>query len=100
MTDFKTESLNVGTLFAQERFYRVPTYQRPFSWDDEQFDDLVLDTKDADRKSTYFIGTIVLHREGDGTLSIVDGQQRLISLLILLACLRDLIDESQYKSGI
>jgi len=100
MTDFKTESLNVGTLFAQERFYRVPPYQRPFSWDDEQFDDLILDTKDADRNTTYFIGTIVLHKESDGTLALVDGQQRITSLLILLACLRDAIDDGQYKNGI
>lgn len=100
MTDFKTESLNIGTLFAQERFYRVPPYQRPFSWDDEQFDDLILDTKDADRNTTYFVGTIVLHKEADGTLALVDGQQRITSLLILLACLRDDIDDPQYKNGI
>lgn len=100
MTDFKTESLNVGTLFSQERFYRIPPYQRPFSWDDEQFDDLILDTKDADRNTPYFIGTMVLHKEADGTLAVVDGQQRLTSLLILLACLRDAIEDPQYKNGI
>jgi hypothetical protein len=92
--------LNVGTLFAQERFYRIPSYQRPFSWDDEQFDDLILDTKDADRNAPYFIGTMVLHKEADGTLAVVDGQQRLTSLLILLACLRDAIEDPQYKNGI
>ena len=100
MSDFKTDTLNVGTLFAQERFYRVPAYQRPFSWDDDQFDDLILDIKDADRNTTYFVGTIVLHKENDGTFAIVDGQQRLTSLLILLACLRDAIEEVQYKNGI
>ena len=100
MSDFKTESLSVGNLFRQERFYRIPAYQRPFSWDDEQFDDLIVDTKNADRQTPYFIGTIVLHKEDDGRLAVVDGQQRLTSLLVLLACLRDSISDQKYKTEI
>lgn len=100
MAEFKSDSVTVGTLFSQEWFFRVPSYQRPFSWDDENFDDLIADTKDAERNVSYFLGTIVFHKEEGGTLAVVDGQQRLTSLLILLACLRDSIDDQQYKSGI
>jgi hypothetical protein len=100
MSEFDSKSVNVGALFSQDRFFRIPSYQRPFSWDDENFDDLVLDTKDADRGTKYFLGTVVLHKEDDGTFAVVDGQQRFTSLLILLACLRDAIDDHQYKSGV
>lgn len=100
MAEFKSDSINVGSLLSQEWFFRVPAYQRPFSWDDENFDDLITDTKDADRTASYFMGTIVLHKEAGGTNAIVDGQQRLTSILILLACLRDSIAEPQYKAGI
>jgi uncharacterized protein with ParB-like and HNH nuclease domain len=100
VTEFKSESVSVGALFSQDSFFRIPPYQRPFSWDDEHFDDLISDTKDADRNTQYFMGTMVLHKEQGGTMAVVDGQQRLTSLLILLACLRDAIDDGQYKSGI
>jgi hypothetical protein len=100
MAEFKSESISVGNLFSHDSFFRIPAYQRPFSWDDEHFDDLVTDTKNADRNAPYFLGTMVLHKEADGTKIVVDGQQRLTSLLILLACLRDAIDEKAYKNGI
>lgn len=89
----------ISTIFSKERFFRIPSYQRPFSWDAEQFDDLVCDLRDADRGQQYFLGTIVLHRDGD-TLAVVDGQQRLTSLLILLACLRDRLESQEYKDEI
>lgn len=99
MAEFESGSSSVGALF-QDQFYRVPSYQRPYSWDDDNFDDLVSDTRDADRAKPYFLGTIVLHKEADGTSIVVDGQQRLTSLLVLLACLRDAIDDPAFKSGL
>lgn len=97
MADFESNTKTIGELLDPKAFYRIPPYQRPFSWDDDQFDDLVTDIKNADRKQQYFLGTMVLHKDGGGALAVVDGQQRLTSLLILLACLRDSIDDPQYK---
>lgn len=100
MSDFESGTISVGTLFDAKSFYRIPSYQRPFSWDEEQFDDLVTDTRDAEREAPYFLGNIVLHVDKDGTKVIVDGQQRITSLMILLACLRDAIDDPKVKSEI
>jgi hypothetical protein len=100
MSDFESGTISVGTLFDAKSFYRIPSYQRPFSWDEEQFDDLVTDTRDAEREAPYFLGNIVLHVDKDGTKVIVDGQQRITSLMILLACLRDAIDDQKVKSEI
>lgn len=99
MAVFESGSISVGALF-QDQFYRIPEYQRPYSWDDDNFDDLVNDTRDADRDKPYFLGTIVLHKEGEGASAVVDGQQRLTSLLILLATLRDAIKDSAFKSDL
>jgi len=77
VAEFRSESISVGNLFSQDSFFRIPPYQRPFSWDDEHFDDLIVDTKDADRDAQYFLGTMVLHKETGGTKAVVDGQQRL-----------------------
>ncbi len=93
----KTEQL--GELFSKNNFFKIPMYQRPFSWDDDQFDDLVTDLMKADRNQQYFLGSIVLHKNSDN-LVVVDGQQRLTSLLILLACIRDRITAVEYKNSI
>jgi hypothetical protein len=90
---------SLGQLFAPEKFYEIPYFQRPFSWDEEHFRELVEDLRDADRAQEYFLGTIVYYTE-DGIRKVVDGQQRLTSLMVLLACLGDLIDDKDLKTDI
>lgn len=69
----------------------MPPYQRSYSWDKEEAHDLLSDLLEATEKQhAHFIGAIVLVREQDGSILIVDGQQRLTTLTILLAVLRDL----------
>ena len=41
MKDLKGETVPIGRLLSQEFFFRVPDYQRPFSWDGDNFDDLI-----------------------------------------------------------
>lgn len=67
----------------------IPPYQRPYKWTIRNMEDLVSDISnaigDAERYRTEFkyrIGTIILHKDG-GRLNIVDGQQRIISLILL-----------------
>lgn len=91
----------IGQLLSRERFFRIPEYQRPFSWDTDNFEDLIDDLTSANKDQEYFLGTIVLHHPpGESHFDVVDGQQRLTSVMILLACLRDLADDKEYKSGI
>ena len=69
----------------------IPDYQRAYSWDRDDaellFDDLkeftdhVIAHKD---KSNYFLGTIVSYINADDAREIIDGQQRIVSLLMLL----------------
>lgn len=91
----------VSILFSSERFFRVPYYQRPFSWGEDEFSDLITDLIDAQGDEEYFLGTIVLHEKADEKiLDIVDGQQRITSILILLACFRDLIKDPEFMDPI
>lgn len=91
--------LSLGKLFSPDHFFEIPYFQRPFSWDDEHFRELVEDLRDAERDQEYFLGNIVYFSE-EGVFQVVDGQQRLTSLMILFACLRDIIDESELKKNI
>lgn len=91
----------IGTLLSQESFFRIPEYQRPFSWDTDNFDDLIDDITSANKDQEYFLGTIVLHHpKGKDHFDVVDGQQRLTSVMILFACLRDLVEQKDYKGGL
>ena len=72
----------------------IPDYQRPYKWDIQNIEDLFLDItnaiSDADRYRTEFkyrIGTIILHQTEDNTYDVVDGQQRIISLVLLKQCI-------------
>ncbi len=99
----KADSLSVRQLFAQDRRYLVPLFQRPYVWGKEGqwqplWDDL---TKVAERRNDgrpakpHFLGAVVLDQlrtsiASFDTRQIIDGQQRLTTLQILLAALRDL----------
>lgn len=69
---------------------RVEDYQRTYSWQREQIDELLLDLLDCSTSSeTHFFGTLILQESEEKTATIVDGQQRLTTVFILIAALRD-----------
>lgn len=65
----------------------VPRYQRPYSWTPENVSEFLEDVMDADSEG-YFIGPMVIYRSG-ARFTIVDGQQRLTTIVLLLSVLRD-----------
>lgn len=90
--------------------YIVPLYQRPYQWGKKQLEDLWTDivelTEDRSEgnQATHFIGSLVLAPPpvsvagGVTTYLVVDGQQRLTTLTLLLAALRDHWDEIDPKA--
>lgn len=75
-------------LGLEEEQFRVPHYQRPYSWTFEQVDDLWDDLL-QNAQTGHFLGSIVLAAEDESRPNVIDGQQRLTTLMILLAALRD-----------
>jgi uncharacterized protein with ParB-like and HNH nuclease domain len=73
--------------FISDNFLKVPIYQRPYSWDKQHVEDFINDVKNSS-PDEYFIGTMVL-AEKDDFLEIIDGQQRLATLTIFYAALRN-----------
>ncbi len=84
------DHIGIGTALLRNRLV-VPLNQREYSWEDEHVTDLFYDLAQAieGRKSSYFLGTIVLTRGKDNSLEVADGQQRLATTTILLAAIRD-----------
>lgn len=76
------EVVKIGQLNGFNNF-RVPSYQRPYVWSNENVQQIIEDINTAmiDRHDDYRIGSIILH-ENDGHLDIVDGQQRITTILL------------------
>ena len=78
----------------------IPQYQRPYKWTGKNINQLFSDIATHKDKSSYRLGTIVFHQEGDRK-NIVDGQQRTITLLLAVRALiklrRDKLDRKDLK---
>ena len=71
---------------------KIEDYQRTYSWEKEQVDELFEDLKECVRSGeTHFFGSLILQNKEDerGVATVVDGQQRLTTTFILVAALRD-----------
>jgi hypothetical protein len=69
-------------------YYRIPRFQRPYSWNEENLEEFWTDTI-VDSEADYFIGAVIVVETGNNRFDVVDGQQRLTTLTIMLAALRD-----------
>jgi uncharacterized protein with ParB-like and HNH nuclease domain len=91
---FKPQSLTIGALFGnKDALYQIPRYQRPYSWGEDELNKLWDDLIEAQlTEPNYFLGSVITAKpeEASNYLDIVDGQQRLTTLLILLCVYRDL----------
>ena len=67
----------------------IPEYQRPYKWTATNAIQLLDDIIDAknEKKETYRVGTLILHKVNESTYNIVDGQQRTITFSLLLKAL-------------
>jgi len=91
---------NLKNLLGNGRSYRVPPFQRDYSWKEEHWEDLWLDLLDltARRSTQHYMGSLVLmQNENPEEFTIIDGQQRMATLSILILCviarLRELADD-------
>jgi hypothetical protein len=64
----------------------IPPFQRPYDWDEAQVKELVQDLTDSERKKTpLFLGLVVVCPDDRDGWAIIDGQQRLTTLMLALA---------------
>lgn len=71
--------------------YQVPRFQRDYAWDKEQWEDLWSDIETLKEERHHYMGYIVLQRKSQHDFEVVDGQQRLITLsLVVLAAMKNI----------
>lgn len=92
--------VSLRQLFSGEYVFRLPWFQRAYAWQTAEAGRLltnlfdVLEVPDEGRRR-YFLGSLMLARKPDETVTaLVDGHQRVMTLTILFAVLRDLAANS------
>ncbi len=96
LLDTKTVTLN--NIFERSGNYKVPDFQRDYSWKEEQWEDLWDDISAIrdNKNPVHYMGAIVLQDSKDKNLTVIDGQQRLATLsiiaLAIIKRIRDLVD--------
>lgn len=94
MQRLEAHEVPLHKVFCGDYDFRIPEYQRPYAWEADQAEQLVEDLAEALERGgdePYFLGSIVLiKQQGDPRAEVIDGQQRLTTLTVLLAVLRDL----------
>ncbi len=102
---FKPESLSIKNLFSSpDSLFEVPIYQRPYSWGEEEveqlWDDLYTAWIEQEENQNYFLGSIITISKDNSYQDIVDGQQRLTTLMILFCVIRDIYPKINSKIDI
>ncbi|MFA5032882.1 MAG: DUF262 domain-containing HNH endonuclease family protein [bacterium] len=90
-------SKKIGDFFNGRRFFEIPKYQRGFAWEKRNIRELFDDIKEAiDTTSNHYIGTLVLSKKQnkDEHFYIVDGQQRIITITLIINALLEYLSES------
>ncbi|MBL8684859.1 MAG: DUF262 domain-containing protein [Myxococcales bacterium] len=101
-----TNVLTIEQVFS-ERIFRVPDYQRGYAWEDEHRADFLEDLELLGAGKEHYTGTLVLHAQPTlsrvqdeagrsyGLYDVVDGQQRLTTIVLLLDAIRRELAQSK-----
>lgn len=117
---FDVNSLTVYNFFTRGRIgYNIPQYQRPYSWDNENIDQLMDDICSGmfdvlnNENEIHFMGTVITVLDNDfrtkvsdpikksalptGIEDVIDGQQRLSTIALLACCIYEILSSIDSK---
>jgi hypothetical protein len=100
MSKLNVDQKAIYELFSDKKAdFLIPDYQRPYAWGEEQcqalWDDIFLfsfpdnDYEAFDENEEYFLGSIVTFKNDRGKSEVIDGQQRLTTLMLILRAFYD-----------
>ena len=95
-TKIESNKLPIKDVF-NDKWFRIPEYQRPYVWTKDQIYDLLDDITSAyksDKASQFFLGSLVLKKNADklyDEYDLLDGQQRITTLFLIIAVIRDIV---------
>ena len=111
MAKLTVEQKSIVELFSDKKSnFLIPDYQRPYAWDDKEcqtlWDDIfnfAFPDNDCDKfneNDEYYLGPIVTFKNENGKMEIIDGQQRLTTLMLLLRAFYDGFKNANDKKSV
>ncbi len=111
MSKLNVDQKTIFDLFSDKKAdFLIPDYQRPYAWGEEQcqtlWDDIFLfsfpdnNYEAFDDNEEYFLGSIVTFKNEKGKSEVIDGQQRLTTLMLILRAFYDKFSNMQDKNSI
>lgn len=100
MSKLNVDQKNISQLFSDKKAdFLIPDYQRPYAWEEDKcktlWDDVFTfafpdnDCDKFDENEEYYLGPIVTFKNESGKMEVIDGQQRLTTLMLLLRAFYD-----------
>jgi uncharacterized protein with ParB-like and HNH nuclease domain len=110
MSKLNVDQKIIFDLFSDKKAdFLIPDYQRPYAWDEEQcqtlWDDIFLfsfpdnNYEAFDENEEYFLGSIVTYKNEKGKSEVIDGQQRLTTLMLILRAFYDKFANMQDRNS-
>ena len=97
--NFNTSNTTFRQLLGNGLTYRVPRFQRDYSWGSDEWDDLwqdIVGLFDEEGEPAHYLGYLVLQSSDSKQFDIIDGQQRMTTLSVMvlagLSHLQDLVN--------
>ena len=88
-------------LSGGKSLFVIPVFQRNYDWEIDQCDRLITDIRNiCETNKNHFIGTICFKKMDSGETIIIDGQQRITSIMLLSKALHDVADDQYMKQYI
>ncbi len=89
-----TKTVNLNEILGNGKIYKVPQFQRDYSWGQDNWEDLWNDIGLAsDTKNAHYMGSVVLQSTTGKEYLIIDGQQRFTTLSIIILAVIDAIQQ-------
>ncbi len=94
-----TQTTTLLDVVGNGKTYKIPPYQRDYSWKQEQWEDLWSDINELRSNSDdkHYMGALVLEAITDRSFKVIDGQQRLATLSILALAVIDRLETLSAK---
>lgn len=111
MSNLNVEQKSIFDLFSNNKMdFLIPDYQRRYEWNIDQcstlWDDLYSFslpeddyTKFDSKRNEYYLGSIVTFRNGNDQFEVIDGQQRLTTLLLLMRAFYGLFSKTKDQNS-
>ena len=81
---------SIEQFFSENRVNEIPSYQRPYSWEEKEVSQLLNDIEESIKKNKkWFLGPLFTSSFSfdDQKVDILDGQQRLTTIVLILRCI-------------